>query len=52
VRRAAPRHRLRDAAAYVLSTFKGIHDPTPLLPGSQTTAEHILAIYDELAAKS
>jgi hypothetical protein len=41
----------RDDVEYILSTFKGIHDRTPLLPGSQTTAEHILATYDELAAR-
>jgi len=42
----------RDDARYVLSTFTGIHDATPLLPNSPTTAEQILALYDELAAKS
>ena len=42
----------RDDAEYILSTFKGIHAPTPLFSGSPTTAEHILALYDEYAAKS
>jgi hypothetical protein len=37
----------RDDAQYILSTFKGIHDPTPLFPGAPTKAEHILALYDE-----
>lgn len=39
----------RDDAGYILSTFKGIHDPNDLLPGRPTTAEFILATYDELA---
>ncbi len=42
----------RDDAAYILSTFTGIHDPTPLFPNSPTTAQQILALYDEFAAKS
>lgn len=41
----------RDDAQYILSTFKGIHDRTPLLPGSVSTADHILATYDQLAAQ-
>jgi hypothetical protein len=36
----------RDDAAYILSTFKGIHDRNPLLPDSNSTADHILAIDD------
>jgi hypothetical protein len=39
----------RDDAEYILSTFTGIHDPTPLLPNSQSTAEQILAYYDEFS---
>jgi hypothetical protein len=42
----------RDDAKYILSTFKGIHDPSPLFAGSTTTAEHILAVYDRLASSS
>jgi hypothetical protein len=41
----------RDDAAYILSTFKGIHERTPLIPGSRTTAEHILALYDDFAGR-
>ena len=41
----------RDDAEYILSTFKGIHDRSPLIPNHQTTAEHILAIYDDFAAR-
>jgi hypothetical protein len=40
----------RDDAAYILSTFKGIHEPAPLLPNSPTKAERILALYDQFAA--
>jgi hypothetical protein len=36
----------RDDAEYILSTFKGIHTASPLLPDSNSTADHILAIYD------
>ena len=39
----------RADAAYILSTFKGIHAPTPLF-GGRTTADHILDTYDHLAA--
>ena len=39
----------RDDAAYVLSTFKGIDTPDPLLSGN-TTAQHILDTFDHLAA--
>ena len=42
----------RDDAAYVLSTFKGIHAPNPLFPRSPTTAEAILDTYDHLAVPS
>jgi hypothetical protein len=41
----------RDDADYILSTFKGIHDPTPLFPHSPTKAGHILALYDDFAAQ-
>ena len=39
----------RDDAEYILSTFKGIHDKTPLFGKKQSTAERILTLYDELA---
>ena len=39
---------VRDDAEYILSTFKGIHDPNDLLPARRTTAEHVLAVYEEL----
>jgi len=38
----------RDDAEYILSTFKGIHEPTPLVPEGRSTAEHVLAVFDEL----
>ena len=40
----------RDDAEYILSTFKGIHDRTLLLPGHHSQAEEILSVYDRLAA--
>jgi len=40
----------RDDAEYILSTFKGIHDKMPHLPDGQSTAEHILALYDQLGS--
>jgi hypothetical protein len=39
----------RDDAEYILSTFRGIHEETPLLPGAPTTAQLILEKYDELS---
>ncbi len=39
----------REDAEYILSTFTGIHAPSPLFPNSPTTADHILATYDKLA---
>ncbi|HYO25383.1 MAG TPA: hypothetical protein VEQ85_10590 [Lacipirellulaceae bacterium] len=39
----------RDDAEYILSTFRGIHDPQPLFPTHRSTAQHILALYDEYA---
>jgi hypothetical protein len=42
----------RDDAAYILSTFKGIHGPTTLFPGPATTADYILQLYDELASRT
>jgi hypothetical protein len=41
----------RDDAAYILSTFKGIHDRTTLVAGPSTTAEHILELYDAFASR-
>jgi hypothetical protein len=40
----------RNDAEYILSTFKGIHVRSPLFPDRASTAEHILSIYDSLAA--
>jgi hypothetical protein len=42
----------RDDAQYILSTFNRVHDRTTLLPNSSTTAEKILALYDEFTANS
>ncbi len=39
----------RAYAILVRSTFKGIHDRSPLLPDSRSTAEHILSTYDTLS---
>jgi hypothetical protein len=39
----------RDDAAYILSTFKGIHDRSELFGDAQSTAERILSVYDRLA---
>ena len=38
----------RDDAQYILSTFKGIHDESPLTPGRISIAENVLRIFDEL----
>jgi hypothetical protein len=40
----------RDDAEYILSTFNGIHDPSPLFPQHKSTAEHILGLYDQYAS--
>ena len=40
----------RDDAQYILSTFNGIHDRSTLFPNTPSTAERILALYDEYAA--
>ncbi|NOZ40640.1 MAG: hypothetical protein GXP24_10505 [Planctomycetes bacterium] len=40
----------RDDAEYILSTFKGIHEATPLFPKNRSTAEHILSLYDEFGS--
>jgi hypothetical protein len=37
----------RDDSEYVLSTFKGIHEHSPLLPGHVSTATRILQLYDQ-----
>ncbi len=37
----------RDDAEYILSTFKGIHNASPLLPENKSQAEQILALYDD-----
>ena len=39
----------RDDAAYILSTFKSIHERSSLLSGHRSIAEHILAEYGRLA---
>lgn len=39
----------RDDAEYVLSTFKGIHDRQPLLPGGASVAGLVLQKYAELS---
>ena len=39
----------RDDAEYVLSTFKGIHQSSPLLPDNRSVAEAILDQFDKLA---
>ena len=39
----------RDDAEYILSTFKGIHDEQPLLPGGVSPAQRILQKYAELS---
>jgi hypothetical protein len=41
----------RDDAAYILSTFKGIHDKGTLLAGTESKAERILRKYDEMEAR-
>ena len=41
-----------DDAEYVLSTFKGIHEDNPLLPGHPSTAKFILELYDGFAMQS
>ena len=38
----------RDDAEYILSTFKGIHEKTTLLPANRSTAEYILQTSDPL----
>ena len=40
----------REDAAYILTTFSGVDDPTPGLPGNQNQAQRILDTYDWLAA--
>ncbi len=39
----------RDDVEYILSTFKGIHDPLPLLSGTVSVAERILQKYAEMS---
>jgi hypothetical protein len=39
----------RDDAKYILSTFKGIHEKSPLLADSRSIAELVLSEYDEMA---
>jgi len=38
-----------DDVEYILSTFKGIHDSSSMLPGTMTQAERILETYDHFA---
>jgi hypothetical protein len=42
----------RDGAEYILSTFAGVNDPNPLLPGHRSTAQQILETYDMLRMRS
>ncbi|MBN2580482.1 MAG: hypothetical protein JXB10_15970 [Pirellulales bacterium] len=39
----------RDDVEYILSTFKGIHDERPLLPGGSSVAERIVQKYAEIS---
>lgn len=39
----------RDDVEYILSTFKGIHEERPLLPGGASIAQRILEKYDEMS---
>jgi hypothetical protein len=41
-----------DDAEYVLSTFKGIHEGNPLLPGHPSTAKFILELYNGFSLQS
>lgn len=41
----------RDDAEYILSTFKGIHDSSPLTPGRVSLAEYTLQRYDDLGGR-
>ncbi|MEM1213542.1 MAG: DNA methyltransferase [Planctomycetota bacterium] len=41
----------RGDAQYILSTFNGIHDPSPLFNGT-SVADHILDTYDQFAAQT
>jgi hypothetical protein len=41
-----------DDAEYVLSTFKGIHEGNPLLPGHPSTAKFIMELYDGFGFQS
>jgi len=38
----------RDDAEYILSTFSGVKEANPLLPGHRSTAQHVLEAYDML----
>jgi hypothetical protein len=40
----------RDDAEYILSTFRGIHDPQPLFADGLSPARRILRKYDEFAS--
>jgi hypothetical protein len=40
----------RDDTEYILSTFKGIHDDRPHVTGGHSTAQFILAKYDEFTS--
>ena len=39
----------RDDVEYILSTFKGIHDRQPLLPGAASIADRIVQKYAEMS---
>lgn len=42
----------RDDVEYVLSTFKGIHETNPLLPGHPSTAKYIMEVYDRFGVQA
>ena len=42
----------RDDAAYILSTFSGVFEADPLLPGERSQGDHILNTIDWLLAHS
>lgn len=42
----------REDAEYMLSTFQGVNDPLPGLPGARSWADRILDEYDHLSSRS
>jgi len=39
----------RDEAEYILSTFTGLHEKQPLLPGVASIAQRVLQKYEAMA---